>query len=107
MESRRAGRISGMRLNLHGRAGLLARITAGLLALLLTAVVLVGTARADTKYTVQSGDTLTGIASKYGVTVDAIVAANNLSDRSVIFAGQVLTIPSLETPTHPAQSLRH
>lgn len=47
-----------------------------------------------TTYTVQSGDTLFAIARKYGVTVDAIVAANKISDPSLIKPGQVLNIPA-------------
>ena len=44
-------------------------------------------------YTVQGGDTLSGIARKFGVTVDAIVKANNISDPSRIRPGQVFIIP--------------
>ena len=45
-------------------------------------------------YTVQPGDTLYAIARKFGVTVAAIVAANNIADPSLIKPGQVLTIPT-------------
>jgi LysM repeat protein len=46
------------------------------------------------QHTVQGGDTLFAIAQRYGTTVDAIVAANNLSSRSVTLRiGQVLVIP--------------
>ncbi|MDR2735745.1 MAG: LysM peptidoglycan-binding domain-containing protein [Puniceicoccales bacterium] len=45
------------------------------------------------KYTIQSGDTLSKIASKYGVTVAAIKSANDMtSDR--IIAGRTIVIPS-------------
>lgn len=40
---------------------------------------------------VQPGETLTRIASRYGTTVLAIVAANDLADPSLIFVGQQLS----------------
>jgi LysM repeat protein len=71
-------------------------LLAGVLALLLMAGAIVGagSAFADSQYTIQPGDTLTSIAARYGTTVDALVAANNLPNRSMIYAGQTLTIPS-------------
>lgn len=44
-------------------------------------------------YTVASGDTLSGIASKFGVTVDEIVSANGIADPNLIYVGQRLSIP--------------
>lgn len=43
--------------------------------------------------TVASGDTLSGIAARYGVAVDAIVAANGIADPNLIYPGQRLSIP--------------
>ncbi len=51
--------------------------------------------QADTfvgRHTVRSGETLIGIAGRYGVTVEEIQAANNLTG-SLIRAGDVLMIP--------------
>ena len=47
----------------------------------------------DVTYTVLEGDTLYDIARLYGVTVEAIVAANHLPDATAISIGQVLIIP--------------
>lgn len=44
-------------------------------------------------YTVQSGETLYTIALRHGTTVEAIMEANNLSDRALVFPGQRLLIP--------------
>lgn len=45
-------------------------------------------------YVVQAGDTLAVIAARYGTTVAAIVAANNLPNANYIYTGQRLVIPS-------------
>jgi murein DD-endopeptidase MepM/ murein hydrolase activator NlpD len=47
-------------------------------------------------YVVQPGDTLFSIALRFGSSVDAIVAANNIANRSLIHVGQKLVIPSVE-----------
>lgn len=50
------------------------------------------------QYQVQVGDTLSDIAFYYGLTVDALWAANpQISDPNIIYVGQILTIP---TATH-------
>jgi LysM repeat protein len=54
-------------------------------------------------HVVQEGETLSEIARTYGVTVDAIVQANDLGDAdAIIREGQVLFIPVLPTPV-PAE----
>ncbi len=47
-------------------------------------------------YTVEGGDTLRGIAATFGVTPDALAAANGLRPDSFLRRGQVLVIPSAE-----------
>lgn len=44
-------------------------------------------------HTVQSGETLTGIALRYGVTVDELVQANGLANANQIYVGDQLVIP--------------
>lgn len=44
-------------------------------------------------YTVEKGDTLQSIAAEFGVTVEAILKANNLTDPNLIRVGQELKIP--------------
>ncbi len=44
-------------------------------------------------YTVKSGDTLSSIAAKYGVTVASIVKENDISASATLFPGQTLNIP--------------
>ena len=44
-------------------------------------------------HTVKKGETLTSIAKKYGVTVEAIADKNGIKNKNLIRVGQVLTIP--------------
>jgi LysM repeat protein len=66
-----------------------------------TATALAAPTAAPTTYTVRPGDTLSGIAALFGVTVDDIVRVNDITDPNVLSEGQVLTIPgrSPATPT--------
>jgi LysM repeat protein len=48
---------------------------------------------AGSDYIVQPGDTIVGITKKTGVSVAAILSANNLTDPNRIAAGQTLRIP--------------
>ncbi len=52
-------------------------------------------------YVVQSGDTLYSIAQRFRSTVEAIVAANDIADPSVISVGQRLRIPTAEPELVP------
>ena len=44
-------------------------------------------------YYVQPGDTLTSIAQRFGISLQALMEANNITDPDEIYAGQVLRIP--------------
>ncbi len=48
----------------------------------------------ETRYTVQIGDTISGIGSKFGLKIASIRLANNISDVDSIKPGQVLNIPA-------------
>ena len=43
-------------------------------------------------YTVQAGDTLSGIAAKYGTTYQELAALNGIADPNIIHVGQVLKV---------------
>lgn len=45
-------------------------------------------------YMVKSGDTLSGIAQRYGTTVAALVAMNGIKNANLIYVGQVLNMPT-------------
>jgi LysM repeat protein len=49
---------------------------------------------ASGSYTIQRGDTLYGIARHFGVSPQALAAANGIYNYDLIFAGQVITIPA-------------
>ncbi len=49
-------------------------------------------------YVVQPGDTLAGIAGRLGFSLDALVSVNNLTDPSLVRAGQSLALPTGTVP---------
>ncbi|MDR6417229.1 LysM repeat protein [Pseudarthrobacter sulfonivorans] len=53
-------------------------------------------------YTIKAGDTLSGIASRHGVKLSKVLAANRLSVTSVIYPGNKLVIPGASV--QPASS---
>lgn len=63
-----------------------------------TLVVLAALALGPTfAYRVQAGETLSGIASRLGVSTRALAAANGISDPDAVRAGQVLEVPGTST----------
>ena len=49
-------------------------------------------------YVIQTGDSITRIGAKFGVSVQSILDANGLTRSSIIYAGRTLTIPGVVTP---------
>src|SRR5258707_2955685 len=52
-------------------------------------------------YEVKPGDTLSGIAQEYGVSVSAVARSNGVSNPNVLRAGQVLKIEALTSTLSP------
>lgn len=52
----------------------------------------------ETVYIVKSGDTLSGIASKYGTTYKVLAEYNGISNPNVIYTGQKIRIPGTGKP---------
>lgn len=50
-------------------------------------------------YIVQSGDNITSIASQFGITVDELVIANNITNPNLLTVGDELIIPGLQGVT--------
>lgn len=49
-------------------------------------------------YTVVSGDTLSAIGARYGISYQSIAVANGIADPNKIYSGQVLRIPGTNVP---------
>ncbi len=102
-------------LQLQGRRfAVKAGIGAALAVLLTTALVGMMSTQAhaaamDQTYTVVSGDTLSGIASEFGVSVSSLVSANGIANPNLIYAGQTIVIPGGSstgtTSSAPSQQL--
>ena len=61
----------------------------------------------ETQYIVKAGDTLNAIAQYYGITVDELMKANNLTDPDTIYVNQQLIIPGASSnPNHQFEKQR-
>ncbi len=72
-----------------------------LISLLLAGLAFPQAASADNPscHLVRPGENLSMIAQRYGVTVAAIVAANNIRNPNLIYVGQCLVIPGVSPPS--------
>lgn len=59
-----------------------------------------GVTNSNITYTVKSGDTLSGIASKYNTTYQVLANYNGISNPDKISVGQVIKIPSSNTTSN-------
>lgn len=55
-------------------------------------------------YVVQPGDTLSGIAQAFGISLQDLLAVNDIADPNLLHVGQVLVIPADIPPTLLAES---
>jgi len=56
------------------------------------------TESAPPQYTVVTGDTVSGIAARFGLSTSAVLTANGLDSRALIFPNQVLTLSQTDAP---------
>ncbi|SDS90027.1 LysM peptidoglycan-binding domain-containing protein [Microterricola viridarii] len=57
-----------------------------------------------TRYTVASGDTISGIAAAHGISSQVLLSANGLHAQSLIFPGQTIVLPDAGEAPAPAAS---
>ncbi len=77
-----------------GAGAALALLMAAALVSLTTTQAHAATTSAQQSYTIVYGDTLSGIGSRFGVSVADLVAANHIANPDLIYAGQTIVIPS-------------
>ena len=88
--------------SIHGLRSRALPVLPALLLVALVAPLLLAAAATPTVVTqqsvhvVQPGETLLGIAARYGTTVSALITANRITDADMIWVGQRLTIPGAE-----------
>ncbi|MGD9030647.1 MAG: LysM peptidoglycan-binding domain-containing protein [Anaerolineae bacterium] len=82
-------------------------LTLGIVLVLMLTITAPALARSSTIHVVQRGDNLFRIGLRYGVTVDALVAANGLRNPNHVWVGQRLVIPtgSSTDPSTPSSGV--
>ncbi|MEO6944228.1 MAG: LysM peptidoglycan-binding domain-containing protein [Lacisediminihabitans sp.] len=64
-----------------------------------TPQVSIGTTPVTSSYVIVPGDTISKIATKFGISIQSILNANNLSWSSIIYTGRTITIPAAQVLT--------
>ncbi|MDO8107942.1 LysM peptidoglycan-binding domain-containing protein [Isoptericola sp. b441] len=75
------------------------RVTGGVGVALVAASVATAAPAQARDHVVQPGDTVSGLAVRYGTTTSAIVSANRLDRRALIRVGEMLSIPDAAAPS--------
>lgn len=57
------------------------------------------------RYTIATGDTVSRIAARFGVSVESVLSANGLSWSSIIYPGQTIAIPAAPVAAAPADAI--
>lgn len=52
----------------------------------------------EVKHIIQAGDTLFRLSLQYGITLDELLAANEISNAELVFVGQEIVIPGVQPP---------
>lgn len=81
-----------------------AAVTTTTVASLAIAAMLAGPAAAASVHTVESGDTLSGIANEHGVSLNSIFESNNLGWSSVIYPGEKIQLEGSAAAAAPKPS---
>ncbi|MBM7795158.1 lytic transglycosylase domain-containing protein [Pseudoglutamicibacter cumminsii] len=92
----------GQKIKLSGSAAAPARATAKPAAAKPAGKAAPKPAAASKTYTVRAGDTLSGIASKHGVSLSAIFKANNFNGSTIIYPGQKIKLNGTATAAKSA-----
>jgi LysM repeat protein/ethanolamine utilization microcompartment shell protein EutS len=77
------------------------RLIATAVGLLLSVLTVSAVAADGLHHTVRAGDTLSGIANEYGITIEILTGINGIADPNLIIVGDVLNLPG-GSPATPA-----
>lgn len=64
----------------------------------------IGTTPVTSSYLIAPGDTISKIATKFGISIQSILNANNLNWSSIIYTGRTITIPGVAVLTTAAST---